>query len=263
MKKYRRHIALIAIAIQASALVIGQNFEMPMETDPASTTLKILPISSEIEVIGIEENVIRLRMEGLKSPPRRAEGLRPLFNSAQDNTGLGLELMPLPDDSKTLILRKARQDPGKTLRLEIPRQLVLNIDADREDVSASKLSGEITAKMEHGDIRLEEVTGPLIVNTTHGNIDVILAQMNQEYPSSLTAVHGHIDIEIDESEKFEVGLQVKHGEIYTNLDLEINSGRDGMSSLAGGRKMRASMNGGGPQIDISAIHGDIYLRKSE
>ena len=46
---------------------------------------------AEIEISGYSGNEIQIEAEGsFPGPPERAKGLKPLYNSAEDNTGIGL-----------------------------------------------------------------------------------------------------------------------------------------------------------------------------
>ena len=264
MKRYNKHVAVFATAILSIAVAKAQEFEMPVETEMASTTLTILKIDGKVEVEGIDENVIRLQVEGLKPIPKKAEGLRPLFGAGTDNTGLGLELIKTNDDQKNLVLRQVRRNFGKKVIIQVPEQLAVTIEAHKNrSISGMRLAGEVTARTLNGSMKFSEVRGPILLNTTNGSIDVSISELNQEFPSSIASINGEIDVSIDENEKADLELSVKHGEIYTNLDVEVTQTENGMESLVGSRDIEATLNGGGVQLNISTVNGKIYLRRLE
>ena len=264
MKKAYKYIANLVIAASFAFSATAEEFELPIETDLSSTTLKIHKIPSEVEVVGIDESVIRLHVEGIKPIPDKAKGLRPLLVTGTDNTGLGFELLPSEEDDSILVLRQTRRNKGLKVLVELPKQMALNFEAHiNQGISIRGLEGETTSKTLNGRMKIQDVTGPLILNTTNGSIDVAITELNQEYPSSIASVNGEIDVEISENEKANIHLGVVNGEIYTNLEFDPKADRDGMSKLIGSFKVNNTINGGGVRFSITTVNGKIYLRKAE
>jgi len=264
MKNTYKYITNLIIAASFALAATAEEFEFPIESDIASTTLKIHKLPSNIEVVGIDENVIRLRVDGIKPLPEKAEGLRPLLVVGTDNTGLGYELLPAGEDASVLVLRQSRRNSGKKIYVELPRKMALDFNAHtNQGISISGLKGEVTAKTLNGRMKIHNVTGPLILNTVNGSIDVDIAELNQEFPSSIASVNGEVDVEISQEEKANLHLGVVKGEIYTNLDFDPKTEKSGMSKLIGSFKVNNTLNGGGVKFSITTVNGKIYLRKSE
>ena len=242
---------------------MAEAFEYPLTTDVESTILKIHKLNCKVEIVGSDENVIRLHGKSPKPLPDKAKGLKPLLVVGTDNTGLGLELLP-SEDSSSLTLRQSRRRIGAKIRIEVPKNMSLNFQAHiNQGVMISGHSGEITAATLNGSMDIDEVTGPLILNTTNGGIDVRISQLNQDYPSSISSVNGEIDLSISEDEKADIHLSLVHGEAYSNLELSRKSGEDGMAHLAGNFKTKSTLNGGGVRLSLSTVNGKIYIRKAE
>ena len=49
------------------------------------------------------------------------------------------------------------------------------------------------------------------------------------------------------------------GELYTDMDIAIDEGEDGMKEYSS--KVSGKINGGGVEVDLSSAHGNVYLRK--
>ncbi len=264
MKSIYRHIAHLIIATSFAVSAVAEEFELPIETDLGSTTLRIHKIQSKVEVIGTDESFIRLRVDKVKPLPEKAKGLRPLLATGTDNTGLGFELLPSGEDDSILVLRQTRRSSGSKIFVELPKQMALDFEAHiNAGVSISGLEGEVASKTLNGRMIIQDVTGPLILNTVNGGIDVKITKLNQEFPSSIVSVNGEIDVEISESEKANLHLSVVNGEIYSNLEFDPKPDKGSMSKLIGSSKVNNTMNGGGVRLSITTVNGKIYLRKAE
>ena len=51
------------------------------------------------------------------------------------------------------------------------------------------------------------------------------------------------------------------GEIYTDLNFDMNE-EDGMKRMGGGMSVNAKLNGGGVEVTLKGISGDIFIRKA-
>jgi DUF4097 and DUF4098 domain-containing protein YvlB len=119
--------------------------------------------------------------------------------------------------------------------------------------------GEIEIKTMNSDVILEEVSGPIVAKSTSGDITVKFANLNQEKPSSIVNTSGFIDVTMPAGAKSNMKLRSISGEIYSDLDLEMpNSGN---FKHTYGANIDGKVNGGGVDIDLHAISGNIYLRK--
>ena len=263
MKKIIHIIMILAIS-GSSITTTAKEFEHNVETDPVSTTLKILKIESYIEIIGTDDNTVHLQMEGAKPVPAKAEGLRSLFSSGEDNTGLGVELQAFSDDASVLVLRQVRNKIGKKLTIHLPRSTSIDFNAHMNmGVKMQGLSGEVAAKTLNGAIKLEDVSGPLLLHTVNGRTYVSFTELSQSAPSSITTVNGEIEVYFNPTAKADLDLSVVNGEIFTNLDLEMKEPKDGLEPLIGSRDIKAKLNGGGVHMEVSTVNGEIYLKKAE
>jgi len=94
----------------------------------------------------------------------------------------------------------------------------------------------------------------LSIHTRHGIIELI------DLPKSVVAYsrHGGVDASVDLSLAHNFELQTRHGEIYTNLDLEYDENNYFNKSRE--IFVRAKYKGGGSKMVFESRHGNIYLR---
>ena len=247
---------------------------------------------SEMMVEAHSGNEILIEALNYKAPPERAKGLRPLYNSAMDNTNIGLQIEKIEGGYE---IREASRQDGKYL-IKLPATAKLSIwemNWGGEDIKIKGMKSEIEVKSKNADVRLTDITGPVIVNSTSGDIEIDFSSFSQAGPSSINAISGDVDVTMPASAKANYSLTSISGEIYTDLDLKLG-GEDGKSRKEAkeeakevqkraalyyiqsradgnsgasinysfvGHTIKATANGGGASFTIRATSSDIYLRK--
>lgn len=97
------------------------------------------------------------------------------------------------------------------------------------------------------------------VYAKHGLIELV------DFTSSVrvNSKHGGVDVSIDPSDKVDLTVTSKYGDVYTNMDFAIDPKRnkDNLYSLG---SFSAALNGGGAyKLDVESKHGNIYLRRAK
>jgi lia operon protein LiaG len=215
---------------------------------------------NDVVVEGIDGDELIIKGDGYEEPPKRAEGLRPIYNSTVDNTRLGLSVTQ--DGNTVRISQASRKDANYTIR--VPRAAAVQFKQagwqGSGDLVVRDVSGDLEVSMTSGDIRLTNVAGPVVANTVSGDIQVRFAPMRQG-PSSISTVSGDVDVSMPTSSKATLKLRSISGEIYTDFDLNLKS-QDNMQHI-GGQVVDGSINGGGNALSLKTVSGDVYVRKAK
>ncbi len=215
---------------------------------------------SDVVVEGIDGNELVIKGDGFEEPPKRAEGLRPIYNSAVDNTKIGLSVTQ--DGSTVRVARASRKDASYIIR--VPRAAAVQFKQlgwqGHGDLVVRDVSGNLEVSTTNGDISLKNVAGPVVANTVSGDIQVRFAPMRQG-PSSVSTVSGDLDVSMPTNTKATLKLRSVSGEIYTDFDLSLKT-QDNMQHI-GGQVVDGNINGGGNPLSLKTVSGDIYVRKSK
>ncbi|GAB5555455.1 MAG: hypothetical protein Sapg2KO_50460 [Saprospiraceae bacterium] len=220
-------------------------------------TLHIVIDDCDLIIEGGNSSQISLETENLPAIPERAKGLKALYNNASDNTGAGMEMTK---DGSIMHLVKARSHSG-TYKIKVPSGMNIKIEDTNwtgGDFKISKVSGEIEVASKNSDVYLDQVSGPITASSTSGDIEVIFNKLTQSKPTYISNISGVIDVKLGASEKANVVLRTVTGEIYSNYDLV--KSKDGMKNY-GNRTIELPLNGGGAELKLKNIAGEIYLRK--
>jgi DUF4097 and DUF4098 domain-containing protein YvlB len=121
------------------------------------------------------------------------------------------------------------------------------------------MKNEIDIKTCH-NIKLDNVTGPLVLSTISGNIDITYSAMNTTKSSSVHSVSGDVDITMPVKTATDLELNVVSGAIYSDFDF--SESQKNLKKI-GGNETNFSLNGGGFKFSIGSVSGNIYLRKGQ
>lgn len=208
------------------------------------------------------DEVLIQASSGYEAPPERAKGLKPLYNSAVDNSGIGLAVTP---ESGGLRIEKATRKHIKyTIRL--PRKVaVLYQQANWQGshIAISNMDGDLEVRTNNADIDLTNVTGPVVANSTSGEVKVVYANLSQEKPTAISTISGAVDITLPANAKSNLKLRSINGEMYTDFDLGLKNTKEGLSKVGGGNNIEGTTNGGGVDIQLNTISSNIYIRKQK
>ena len=259
MNKIQISILVIAFSCLHALSVHGQKSK-EYKLDLKSGRLVVREIN-DVQFIGHEgsEVVLQVRNDD-DDQSERAKGLK-LINGLGlvDNTGVGLNVSK--EGSETVLQQISRNTDAEFV-VKVPKAVTIvyeHSSVHGQTVRFKNFAGEIEATTNHSDVELENVNGPLTINTVHGDIEGKLGTINQSNPLTLTSAHGDIDLGIPKATKANFKINTEWGEIYSDLDFKIEKTGDSMKRY-GANNVKGTLNGGGVNINVSSAHGSIYLR---
>ncbi len=253
MKRILSFMTMLCLLV---TLANAQKFTKAFSNASGAKRVVIEADNAEIRVVAHDGKDVSIEGEGDYEVPERAKGLRPLYRDAQDNTGLGLEVT---ESSNRITIKKATSKEGN-YTIRVPADVAVKIEEknwEGSEIRIKGIKGEIEVKSLGSDVILEDVTGPVVANTTSGDITVVFSQVSQTGPTNISNISGFIDVTMPASTKANLRLESISGDIYTDFDLNT---KDGMQRI-GGSTIKTTLNGGGVEVTLKAISDDVYLRK--
>jgi hypothetical protein len=251
-----KYLLLFVLFITAGIIVAQKDYTINI----SSGKLKI----SEVNAVTIEghsgDNIIIEIEDYDEEENERAKGLKLISPSGlTDNTGIGLSVTK--EDAATVIKSVSQRSDNHYL-IKVPKMVNVyyeHTSHEGGDLQVKNVAGEVEVSARFNSVILENVSGPVAINTVHGDIDATFSEIDQASSISLTSMHGHVDVTIPAQAKANFHLSSEWGEMYTDLDLKYDN-PEGMKSLSM-KKIDAKYNGGGVDFSIKSNHSDIYLRK--
>lgn len=116
----------------------------------------------------------------------------------------------------------------------------------------------VNTKLTYGDLDLADCGNTLDLMSTYGHIE---ASFSDGIPSScqLTSTYSFVDVAVPSTKDSDVYLQTSHGEIYTNLKVNIDK-RMSTNKMFDSKIVGTINKGGNGQLNLRADYGNIYLR---
>ena len=191
-----KKIALFLL-LALPAAVRAQEFRMKFAS--AANRKVVLDMrGSDVTVEGYDGDELLIRGSGhYEAPPALANGLRPIYSGgATDNTHLGLAVTPAGDNTLRIVRTSGRGDDGH-YTVRVPRltdvSFAQNGWGGSDDLTIRDLAGRVEVSLNSGDLRLLNVSGPVVANTVSGDIKVQFSALPTQ-PSAITAVSGDVDL---------------------------------------------------------------------
>lgn len=258
----KNHVLLYACFIGCISSVHAQEYKIKL-TNAKDHKVTIDMDGGNVKVEGHNgDDVVILASSGYEAPPERAKGLKPLYNSAVDNTGIGLSVTPA--NGGLTIEKATRKAISYTIRL--PKNVAVlyqQMNWQGAKVTINNMDGDLEVRTNNATIDLNRVTGPVVANTISGEINVVYSGLGQEKPTAISTISGVIDVTLPPTAKSTLKLRTISGEVYTDFDLGVKHTKDGMTKVGGSSNVDGATNGGGVEMQLKTISGNIYIRKQK
>jgi hypothetical protein len=255
----KRHILVSALFLGCFGGAFAQEFKAKL-ANAKDRKISIEMDAGNLKIEGYDGDEVIIKGNGFEAPPEQAKGLKALYNTSVDNTGIGLSVTSQANGLK--IEKASRKKVTYTLR--VPKKAAIFYEQtnwNQANISISNVEGDLEVKTNNGKIELLNVTGPVVANSTAGDVKVVYSNVSQEKPTSISVISGTIDVTMPANAKSNLSLRSINGEMYTDFDLGLKTSKDGLSKVGGGHNIEATTNGGGVEIQLKSISSNIYLRK--
>lgn len=237
-------------------------FNFKVAGNAAETWLVIDNLSADLMIEGTSGSEIKIEARNYKGLPDKAKGLKPLSATGPENTGVGLSMK---QEGNTISLSGAHREADRAdYIMYLPRNLKLKINYNSwqaGDVVIKGMAGEVEAKSQVGDLKLIGVTGPIVAHTLSSDLVVIFTSVSSTSPTSLSSTSGDIDVTFPANTKSTLKMSTVSGGVYTAFDFDF--GEDAKINRIGGQNATGKLNGGGTEMSLKSVSGDIYVRKPE
>ncbi len=256
----RLFLILATFAIVSS--VDAQRYEMTPSGNVSELTVYIGNLYADLEIVGTNSEMIKVTAMDYEGLPEKAKGLKPLSATGPDNTDIGLHIKQ--DGNELTIAGSSRKSDDGEYKIELPAKVKLVIEYDSfqaGDIRVLDMSGEVEASSKVGDMEFQNITGPLVANSLSSDINVVFSSVSQNSPTDVVSTSGDVDVSIPGNTKGNFQLKTVSGEVYTDLDFEFGEGEKSANFWGSGMSAEATLNGGGVQINLKSISGDIFIRK--
>ena len=156
------------------------------------------------------------------------------------------------------------------LNIQVPENFLLKLESHRNGgILIENVKGaEIEVECNNGDVSLQNIASPVVIDAHRGDVDILFAETNSENPTSVTTYSGDINITFPAKSKAVLKFKSENGNVYADEKLNINanppkvisSSKNGANKYSIENWMYAQMNGGGSEFQFSTYRGNVFIR---
>jgi hypothetical protein len=161
----------------------------------------------------------------------------------------------------------------KGITIKIPQgstKIVLGTVEDG-DIEVKDVSGEIEINNINGAISATGISGSVVANTINGDVVVKFKSVDPKAPMAFTSLNGKVDVLFPADTKANVKLKSDRGEMFSDFDIAVDktqpkvekSSEDHYYSVKIEDWVYGKINGGGPEMMMKTMQGNIYIRKAK
>ena len=262
-------LACFASPIQAQTGTKEQ-LVVPLSDAGKPGSLQVNLINGTIRVTGYSGNQVVIDAvvkspEDDEKPKSEAGGMKRISRNG------GLELTATEEHNVVKLTTKM-VNTTMLLEIKVPQKFGLKVGTiNNGDIVIENVSGEMEIQNVNGDITLTNISGSAVANTINGTLKANFKTIDSSSPMAFSTLNGNVDVTIPATAKFDVKLKSDRGEIYSDFDVDVDksapqatrSAKDGMYKVSIDDWVKGKINGGGSEIMMKNMNGNIYVRKAK
>jgi lia operon protein LiaG len=257
MNKAMNYCLGLSFALLAASTLPAQDYKTTVE-NPKESKLILKDFIGELPIEGYAGNEIVISGGPDVSLPERAKGLKPVYSGGTDNTGMGLFVEKTGNQVTITCLVSFAKEANYHIKVPENISLKLTSGCERQNsVEISNMKNEVDINI-CNSIRIKNSSGPLVLSTINGPVDVVFSEIGKDKPNSIASINGEIDVTLPAASAVNLEMRNMQGGMYTDFDLPAE---DKQMKRVGGGAINARLNGGGVSLKLTSINGNIYLRK--
>src|SRR6185437_4287835 len=253
-----KYILPFCMALLFAGVSRAQEFKVSVE-NTKDGKVALDDFGGELTIEGYAGNEIVITpSSGRFETPEQAKGLKPIYAAGTDNTGVGIYL---EKNANHITLRCLLPFTKRSnYRIRVPENLAVEITRDCAgggETTISNMKNEIDFQGCHS-LDLKNVTGPLVVSTISGGVNVVFTDISKDKSISIASVSGSVDVTLPAKAGFNLEMGTISGSMFSDFDLQSSKGE---MQRVGGGNLRSQVNGGGVDVKLTTVSANIYLRK--
>lgn len=266
-------MGLVIISLIISVNVFGQSssteqLTVPLSSPGKSYSLKVQLVTGSIKVVGStgSDVVINATPRNEEDNDRRSNvnGMKRIAS------GGGFEVTAKEADNNVTI-NTGNPNKAVDLELKIPQDVKLKLGTVNDgEINVENLVGELEISNTNEKITLTNISGSVVANTVNGDIVVTFNKVDPNAPMAFSTLNGDVSVTLPATTKANLKMKSDNGEIYSDFDVVIDktpektekTNAPGLYKIKKEDWVYGKINGGGPEMMMKNMDGDIYLKKS-
>ncbi|GAB2586236.1 DUF4097 family beta strand repeat-containing protein [Spirosoma areae] len=158
------------------------------------------------------------------------------------------------------------------LTIKVPQRFSLKVSTvNNGNIEIENVNGNLEVSNVNGYVHLTNVSGSAVASTVNGNLIASFKTIDSGTPMAFSTLNGNVDVTFPASVKANSKLKSDRGDIYSDFDIDVDKNQPKVSrtSQSGMYQVKiedwvyGKINGGGPEVMMKNMNGNIYIRKAK
>jgi DUF4097 and DUF4098 domain-containing protein YvlB len=258
------------LGLLCSTLIFGQteSISVPLSAPGKYFTLDVNIVNGSISVTTYTGQDIQIDITSQKIndeyPNVSKDGMK------QISSPRGYDITAT-ENNNAVFIRNKNPMSNVSINLKIPQQsgTIKLRTISSGDIKIENVKGDIEINNVNGAISANNISGSLVASTINGYIHADFVSVDPEAAMAYSTLNGNIDLVLPSDIKANIKMKSSMGSMFSDFDLVIDknqpsvkrSNQPGMFKLEIEDWVYAKINGGGPEIMMNNMTGDIMVKK--
>lgn len=271
-----KKIKIIGMAF-FSLLIAAQSFAqsgstetltVPLSSPGKEYTLKVHLVTGSIKVTGYDGKDVIINVTPRdgdeEESPKTVNGMKRI-------TTHGSFEVTAKEADNTVTVNTGNPNKSIDLELKIPQGVKLKAGTVNDgEVTVDNLRGELEINNVNDKITLTNISGSVMANTVNGDVEVIFKTIDPKAPMAFSTLNGDVNVTFPADTKANLKLKSDNGDVFSDFDIDIDKApakidktiEPGLYKIKKDDWVLGKINGGGPEIMMKNMQGDIYVKKA-
>lgn len=262
-------IALLLISLTAQSQEKEQ-MTIPLSDPSKAAKLTVGIVTGSIKVTGysgkdiVIDAVVQEENQS-KNRKERSDGMKRI------SVNRGFEITARERDNHVTVgVSNPNLDVNITVRVPTKCSLKLST-VNNGNIDVENVHGNHEISNVNGHIKMKSVAGSVLANTINEDIVVNFTDITANTPMAFTTLNGKVDVTFPANLRSNVKLKSDRGEVLSDFDIDIErtaakvtqaTDKDkGLYKIKKDDWTYGKINGGGAEIMMKSMNGDVYIRK--
>jgi hypothetical protein len=265
-------LVLLSLMIATKSLAQSGSTEtltVPLSSPGKSYSLKVHLVTGSIKVTGYDGKDIVIN-----ASPRTGdeeEGSKTSENGMKRiSTPGGFEITAKEADN-TVTVNTGNPNRAVDLDLKIPQDVKLKLGTVNDgEVVVENVRGELEVNNVNDKITLTNISGSVVANTVNGDVNVTFKTVDPKAPMAFSTLNGDVNVTLPADTKANLKLKSDNGDVFSDFDVDIDktpakidkTTEPGLYKIKKDDWVYGKINGGGPEMLMKNMQGNIYVKKA-
>lgn len=247
----------------------SEQLVIPLSSPGQPYSLKVNIIEGSIKVVSYEGKDVVI---DVKTPSENKKDVKEVENGMRRISSSGRFDLTAKENDNRISINTGNPEQHYDLNIRIPQgEVNLQLGSVNDgNIEVENVTGELEVTTVDGDLVLRNISGSAVCNTVDGDITVNFVKINPQAPMAFSTLDGNINVSFPSDIKANFKLKSDMGEVYTDFEIDIDKSAQKAQKISesGVYKVKlenwifGKVNGGGPEIMMKNMDGNIYVKKA-